>query len=96
MAMDLEDSAWKAVGALAAIIAAALARNALQGLWKQARHAEPPSNPAAPDVEWSEAITWAALTGAVIGIARMAASRWAAEGWRATMGDYPKGLKEVQ
>ncbi|MBW3576695.1 MAG: DUF4235 domain-containing protein [Actinobacteria bacterium] len=93
--MDSRETLWKALGTVAAIAAAALVRNAATAAWKRTRNADPPANPASPYTRWSEAIAWAALTGMLVGIARMLASRGAAEGWRRATGVYPPGLDEV-
>ena len=62
------------VGGMA--IAAGLAtRRVLQAAWKQTRGAEPPINPAAAGVSWTDALIWAASVGAAVGVSRVFARR---------------------
>lgn len=93
--MESREIVWKMLAALAGVTAAALARNVLVAGWERNRGTQPPANPADPSTDWTEAITWAALTGALIGLARLVAARGAAEGWRRATGAYPPGLEEV-
>lgn len=69
---------WKVLGMAAPVVAAVVARKALTTGWQAATGVEPPENPADPSTDWREAVLWGALTGAVIGLARMLASREAA------------------
>jgi Protein of unknown function (DUF4235) len=66
---------WSAFSAVAAFVAAAVARKGLTTSWRAATGKKPPSNPADPDVNLTEAVLWAVLSGAVITIARMLATR---------------------
>lgn len=93
--LNPQETLWKILVALAGVAAAATARNALVGGWKKRRGYDPPANPADPNTEWGEAVTWALLTGALVGLARLLAARGAAEGWRKATGAYPPGLEEV-
>lgn len=95
MELDGREILWKALASGAAVLAAILARKVLVSGWRGARHAEPPTNPADPTTSWGEAVTWAALTGALVGVARMLAQRGAAQSWNRVTGDLPPGLKEV-
>lgn len=93
--MDAQETLWKMLAGLAAVAAAATARNVLMKGWESRRGTAPPANPADPNTDWGEAVTWAVLTGAIIGLARLVAARGAAEGWRKAVGSYPPGLQEV-
>jgi hypothetical protein len=92
---DPKETLWKAVGTGAGVLAAALARRMLMAGWQKTKKADPPTNPASPETKWSEALAWAVLTGVMIGVARLIATRGAAEGWRRATGLYPPGLEEV-
>ncbi|WP_231617707.1 DUF4235 domain-containing protein [Novipirellula aureliae] len=59
----------------AAIAATFLARNALQASWRTTLDRDPPKNPASPEVDWKDALLWGALSGAVVGMARIASRR---------------------
>ncbi len=84
--------AWKVLAGVAAAAATAVADRGIRSAWKATTGDEPPSNPTNPDVNWREAVTWALLSGAVIGIARLAAQRKAASYYRNSSGDLPKAL----
>jgi hypothetical protein len=47
----------------------------LDGTWKAATGNPPPSDPSDPDVEWKTAIGWAVVSGVVLGLAQLVASR---------------------
>lgn len=67
---------------LAAVAAGLLLRRGLTAQWEKRTGRTPPTNPAAPGVSWGEALAWAALTGAVIGVGRIIARRLATTAWR--------------
>jgi Protein of unknown function (DUF4235) len=69
--------------------AAWVARKGVSTGWKAVTGNEPPVNPEDPDVDWAEAVGWALLSGAVIGMARLAASRQAAVVYRKVTGVQP-------
>ena len=83
---------WSAFSVVAVLGAAAVAKKALNTGWKAATGKNPPANPADPDVAVKEAVAWAALSGALIGLARMAAARRAAGYYAKSTGHLPPGL----
>jgi hypothetical protein len=85
--------AWRIIGTGAAIVAATLAERGIKTGWKLATGNEPPTIPEDPDTNWGEAISWALLSGAVIGLARLVATRRAAEYYRRSTGELPKALR---
>lgn len=95
MAGKGQDLQWKIVGGIGAVAAAFLARQAITGAWRTATGKEPPANPESPETTWGEAVTWAVLSGAAIGIARLAVTRQAATLWRKRKGNLPPGLETV-
>jgi hypothetical protein len=64
--------------------------------WKVSTGKQPPSNPEHPDVSFAEAATWAAASGVAVGLARMLASRKAADYYRRTTGHLPANLEDVE
>ncbi len=70
--------AWSIFSLAAALGAAAVAKKGLTGTWRATTGKNPPANPADPDVDVWEAVAWAAVSGTLIGIARMLATRKAA------------------
>jgi hypothetical protein len=79
----------------ATIGAATVARKAVTGTWKLASGNEPPANPEDPEVTWQEAVAFAVLSGAAIGVARMLASRQTAAWFRKTTGRLPSNLQDA-
>lgn len=91
----IEKTAWKAVGTGGAIVAGLTARKLLTAAWTKARKTNPPSNPAAPDTSWGEALAWAVASGVAVAVSRLLAQRGAAAGWQRALGSLPPGLQEV-
>lgn len=69
---------WALAGTAAAAGAGIAARWALRRGWKVAFDEEPPDNPAAPQVTWRSALLWGALSGVLVGSARVMGKRLAA------------------
>ena len=84
---------WTVFSLAAALGAAAVARKTIDSSWKAATGKNPPENPADPDVEIWEAVTWAAVTGAFVAMARMLAQRRAAAYYTRSTGHLPPDLK---
>lgn len=84
---------WSVFSLAAALGAAALARKALTTSWRAATGKNPPANPADPDVRLWEAVAWAAFSGTFIAIARMLATRRAANYYIRSTGKLPPDLQ---
>jgi hypothetical protein len=82
---------WGALSLVAALLAAAVARKGLNATWKAATGKEPPANPADPQVSMAEALLWAALSGTLVAVARMLATRRAADYYARSTGKLPPG-----
>ncbi|MGZ4601084.1 MAG: DUF4235 domain-containing protein [Oryzihumus sp.] len=87
--------AWKVLGTGAAVGAGIVAKKLVTAAWKTATGKEPPANPEDPEVSWPEAVGWAVASGAVVGVARLLATRKAARYYTESAGHRPKGLNEV-
>jgi len=92
MASD-SSKVWTAFSLVAALLAAAAARKALNTGWKAATGKQPPENPADPDVDIGEAVAWAVLSGIAIGVARLLAQRKAASYYVKSTGHLPPDLQ---
>jgi hypothetical protein len=68
----------KAVATAAAFGAASITRKALGIGWKRVTGREPPTDPQDPQYGIAEALGWAIVIGAVMGVARVLAFRAAA------------------
>ena len=86
--------AWSIFSLAAALGAAAVAKKGLTGTWRATTGKNPPANPADPDVDVWEAVVWAAVSGTLIGIARMLATRKAAEYYTKSTGHLPPELQK--
>jgi hypothetical protein len=91
-----EDQLWRLTGMASGALAAMATRRLLVGFWKTYRGTEPPSNPAAKGTTWPEALAWAAVSGAALGVAKMLMERGAAEAWKVASGAYPADLEQVR
>lgn len=87
------DLVYKVMSVGAAIGAAKVARSATDGSWKFIRGQDSPENPADPDNDWKEAVAFAILSGAIVGLARMLASRQTAMVFKKSTGRLPKDLQ---
>lgn len=85
---------WSVFSLGAALGAAAVAKKTLNTSWKAATGKNPPANPADPDVDLWEAVLWATVSGTVIGIARMLATRRAASYYARSTGHLPPDLQK--
>jgi hypothetical protein len=85
---------WTVFSLGAALGAAAMAKKGLNTSWRAATGKNPPANPADPDVDLWEAVAWAAVSGTMIGIARMLATRKAAHYYEKSTGHLPPELQK--
>ena len=87
---------WSLMGLGATLGATVAARKALTATWKLSTGKQPPSNPEHPDVSLGEAVTWAVASGVAVGLARMFATRAAADYYRRSTGHLPANLQDVE
>ena len=71
------DFGTKAINTLAAAAAAFVVRKAIGFAWTKATGKQPPDAPEDPQVAVGEAVAWAVLVGAGVGVARVLAVRLA-------------------
>jgi hypothetical protein len=86
---------WRLLGGLSAIFAGIAALKVFVWGWRAATGDNPPANPAAPGTSWKEAVPFALASGALMGLARMVATRKAADYYRRSTGHLPPGMEEV-
>ena len=87
---------WSVMALAATTGATIAARKALTTTWKVTTGKQPPQNPAHPDVSLAEAASWAMVSGVAVGLARMFASRKAADYYRRSTGHLPPNLEDVE
>jgi hypothetical protein len=85
---------YKVMAMLATLVGATVARKTLTFAWKATTGKEPPANPEHPAVTWAEALSWAVVSGAVVGVARLVAQKKVAATWHRSTGALPPGLEE--
>ncbi len=85
---------WTVFSVVSALIAAALAKKALDTGWRAATGKHPPENPADPDVAMGEAVAWAVVSGTFVALARMIAQRRAASYYAKSAGHLPPQLQK--
>ena len=86
---------YKLMATLAAVLGALVARKSLALVWKTATGKAPPANPEHPAVTWPEALTWAMVSGAVMGLARLVAQKKVASSWHKATGVLPPDMEET-
>ena len=93
---------WSLMGLGATLGATMAARKAMTATWKLSTGKKPPSNPEHPDVSLGEAVS-SMLTsppysssGVAVGLARMFATRAAADYYRRSTGHLPANLEDVE
>ncbi len=87
---------WTLMGLAATVGATMAARKAMTATWKLSTGKTPPSNPEHPDTSMAEAVTWAIASGVAVGLARMLATRKAADYYRRSTGHLPANLEDVE
>ena len=85
---------WSVMSLAAGLGAVALAKKALDTTWTVTTGRKPPANPADPDVDVWEAVTWAMVSGVAVGLARMFAQRRAASYYTRSTGHLPPDLQK--
>ncbi len=71
--MDEDDASWAMAASVAAVGAATLARKVLVKSWTRKTGRAPGG--ALGDSTWGEALTWAVVSGVVVGVVRVVAER---------------------
>lgn len=90
-----ESIAWKIYSGVAAVIAGAIARKAVERAWVKATGKVPPEEPESPTVHWIEAVGWSAVSGTTVAIARLLATRKAAGAWQRVSEESPTRSPEL-
>ncbi|MGH3413918.1 MAG: DUF4235 domain-containing protein [Marmoricola sp.] len=83
---------WTVFALVSSLLGAQVAKKTLTTSWKAATGKHPPSNPADPDVAIFEAVSWAAASGTIVALTRMAFQRRAANYYTKSTGHLPPGL----
>ncbi len=87
---------WKVMAAGAAVGAGIVARKVTDGTWKFVSGGDSPTNPEDPDIDIKEAVAFALLSGAVVGLTRMMANRQATKLYQKSTGHLPQALVDAK
>jgi Protein of unknown function (DUF4235) len=87
---------WKLYHRAATTFAGIACARAVDVVWQAAVGRKAPTDPENPEVSWREAATWVALSGAAMQLARVFASRKAADYWVRSTGHLPPGMKTLE
>ena len=96
MASGNSKLAWKVTSGVTTTVAVLAAHKLTLAGRKWFTGAEPPDHPLRPGTSAAEAATWAALSGAAVGVARLASVRFAADQWVRRTGALPHGADDVE
>lgn len=92
---DKDTKIWAMFSLVATLGAAAVAKKVVDRGWRLATGKTPPANPADPDVALREAVAWAVLSGTVVAVARMLATRRAASYYQRSTGALPASVRKA-
>src|SRR5262245_24356221 len=87
---------WKIYDKAATTFAGLAAARAVDMVWRAAVGRKAPKNPSNPEVSWREAATWVALSATAMQLAKLFATRRAADYWIRSTGHLPPGMKSLQ
>jgi hypothetical protein len=87
---------WKIYDKAATTFAGIASARAVDMVWQAAVGRKAPKSPENPEVSWREAATWVVLSGASIHLAKMFATRKAANYWVRSTGHLPPGMKSLE
>jgi len=71
-------------------------KKAVERVWLAARPEDPPRKPSQRDVNWSDAIAWAALSGAGVVVTELVTRRSAESAFRVITGSEPPAPKPTK
>ena len=87
--------AWRVMSIGAALLAAAVAHKIVTKGWEMTTGRPAPGDPTDPsETTWKEALIFAAATGVALSVARVAATRKAAEYYEKSAGHLPDAMLE--
>jgi len=84
--------AWRIIATVSALLAAEVAQRGVTAAWRAATGEDPPTVPEDQETSWGEALTWALLSGAAMGVARLVVTRRAAHYYIRAVGELPEEL----
>jgi hypothetical protein len=86
----------KLISAVIGIPVGIVSKKAVERAWLAARPEDPPRKPSEPNVRWTDALGWAALSAAGIVLAELVTQASARATFKAIMGSEPPRAKSVK
>ena len=94
MALISEKHLYQIATTAAAALAGMAVHQVVETIWERMGDEEgaDPEDPATGDISWGEALAFAAVSGLLVAVTRVAAKRGAAAGFRRYVGHDPHGV----
>ncbi|WP_430868674.1 DUF4235 domain-containing protein [Demequina aurantiaca] len=89
----MSDTMWNLGTTAAALVGASAAKKISEVAWKKATGNNTPDDPDHPNVHWGQAIAFAALSGALAQVIRMAITRQSTRTYINATGHHPEADK---
>lgn len=83
---------WSLSTTAAAIGGGILAKKVTEGGWKFITGNDSPANPEDPDTNWTEAIVFALISGAIVQLTRVLVNRQSTQAFKKSTGRLPKSV----
>lgn len=80
---------WRITTIVVGIPVGIAAKKGVERAWLTLRPENPPTKPRDPNVDWRDALIWAALSGIGVALAQLATTKGAATLWRNLIGAEP-------
>jgi hypothetical protein len=82
---------WRIVTIAVGIPVGILAKKGVERAWVAVRPGDPPRKARDPNVRWTDALAWAAISGVGVAVAELVTTKGAASVWRSLVGTEPPG-----
>jgi len=80
---------WSILSTLIAMGTSMILKKSLEKGWEKTAKRKAPKNPKENGIDWSEAIAWAAVSGLVVSLAKLATTKLTHDGWEKLLGENP-------
>ena len=84
---------WRVVTIAIGIPVGIVTKKAVERAWIAARPTDPPRRAKDPNVRWTDALAWAAISGIGVAVAELVTTKGAATVWRSLVGAEPPGTE---
>jgi hypothetical protein len=84
---------YRIVSLLIAIPVGRAIAKLVEHAWAAARPGDPPKDPKKADTTWTDAVTWAAISGVGVAASKLLTTKAAAGAWKSVIGTPPPGYE---